>query len=77
MNGLALIAAAIMIGLSALGAAIGNSNLFARYIEGISRQPEVKDTTRTETFILFGLIEALPVIGIAFGLLVLLGVIGK
>ncbi|SFI66596.1 F0F1 ATP synthase subunit C [Thermoflavimicrobium dichotomicum] len=71
---MSIIAAGIMIGLAALGAAIGNSNLFAKYIEGIARQPEARGTLFGQTMILFGLIEALPIIGVAFGILVLLGV---
>lgn len=68
--------ACLMIGLAAFGAAIGNSNLFSKYIEGVARQPEVRGTLFGQTMILFGLIEALPIIGVALGILVLFGVIG-
>ncbi|SDY41721.1 F0F1 ATP synthase subunit C [Thermoactinomyces sp. DSM 45892] len=74
---MSILAASIMIGLAALGAAIGNSNLFAKYIEGIARQPEARGTLFGQTMILFGLIEALPIIGVAFGILVLFGIVGK
>lgn len=73
---MSILAAAIMIGFAALGAAIGNSNLFAKYIEGIARQPEARGTLFGQTMILFGLIEALPIIGVAFGILLLFKVIG-
>ncbi|MDQ0418391.1 MULTISPECIES: F0F1 ATP synthase subunit C [Thermoactinomycetaceae] len=73
---MSILAASIMIGLAALGAAIGNSNLFAKYIEGIARQPEARGTLFGQTMILFGLIEALPIIGVAFGILLLFKVIG-
>ncbi|WP_072335281.1 F0F1 ATP synthase subunit C [Thermoactinomyces sp. DSM 45891] len=71
-----LLAAAIMIGLAAFGAAIGNSNLFSKYIEGVARQPETRSTLFGQTMILFGLIEALPIIGVAMGILLLFNVIG-
>ncbi len=39
-----MLAAGIMIGFAALGAALGNSFLFSKYIEGITRQPETRGT---------------------------------
>ena len=39
---LGVIAAAIAIGLSALGAGIGNGLIVSRTIEGVARQPELK-----------------------------------
>lgn len=71
-----ILAGALMIGLGALAAGIGDSILFARYMEGISRQPEARGTLFGQTMILFGLIEALPIISIAFGILVLFGLVG-
>ncbi|SFX63248.1 F-type H+-transporting ATPase subunit c [Thermoactinomyces sp. DSM 45891] len=76
MEKMELLAAAIMIGLAAFGAAIGNSNLFSKYIEGVARQPETRSTLFGQTMILFGLIEALPIIGVAMGILLLFNVIG-
>ncbi len=70
-----ILGACIMIGLAALGAAIGNSNLFAKFVEGVARQPEVRGTLFGLTMVLFGLIEALPIIGTALGILVLFGII--
>jgi F-type H+-transporting ATPase subunit c len=70
-----ILGACIMIGLAAMGAAIGNSNLFAKFVEGVARQPEVRGTLFGLTMVLFGLIEALPIIGAALGILVLFGII--
>ncbi len=42
---LGVIAAAIAIGLSALGAGIGNGLIVSRTIEGVARQPELKRRT--------------------------------
>ena len=41
-----LIAAAVAIGLAALGAGIGNGLIVSRTVEGIARQPELKSTDR-------------------------------
>ena len=40
-SGLIYIAGALMMGLGALGAAIGIGNLGGKYMEGIARQPEL------------------------------------
>lgn len=63
------LAAAIAIGLGALGAGIGNGLIVGRTVEGISRQPELRGTLQTTMFIGIGLVEALPVISLVFALL--------
>lgn len=63
------LAAAIAIGLGAVGAGIGNGLIVGRTVEGISRQPELRGTLQTTMFIGIGLVEALPVIGLVFALL--------
>lgn len=68
------LAAGIMIAFGALGAGVGNGLLFSRYIEGISRNPEAQGTMFAQAIVVFALIEALPVISIAFGILAILGV---
>ena len=70
-NSLLYIAGGIMLGLGALGAAIGIGILGGRFIEGVARQPELIPTLRTQFFIVMGLVDALPVIAIAIGLYVL------
>ena len=67
-SGLIYIAGALMMGLGALGAAIGIGNLGGKYMEGIARQPELIPMLRTQMFIVLGLVDAVPMIsvGIAF-----------
>jgi F-type H+-transporting ATPase subunit c len=65
---LLIIAAAIMLGLGAVGAAIGIGVLGGRFLEGAARQPELIPMLRTQFFIVMGLTDALPVIAIAMGL---------
>ncbi|WP_442604327.1 F0F1 ATP synthase subunit C [Paenibacillus sp. KN14-4R] len=64
-----MIAAAIAIGLSALGAGIGNGLIVSKTVEGISRQPELKGALQTTMFIGVGLVEAIPIISVVFALL--------
>mgnify|MGYP001428488540 CR=1 FL=1 len=62
------IAAGLMLGLGALGAAIGIGVLGGRFLEGAARQPELIPMLRIQFFIVMGLTDALPVISIAMGL---------
>jgi F-type H+-transporting ATPase subunit c len=64
MGALALVAAAIVFGLGALGAGIGNGLIVGRALEGISRQPELRGVLQTTMFIGVGLVEAMPVVAL-------------
>lgn len=66
-----LIAAAIAIGLAALGAGIGNGLIVSRTVEGVARQPELKGQLQTIMFIGVALVEALPIIGVVIAFIVL------
>lgn len=46
-----VLAAAIAIGLAALGAGIGNGLIVSRTVEGIARQPEARGMLQTTMFI--------------------------
>ncbi len=54
-----LIAAAIAIGLSALGAGIGNGLIVSRTVEGVARQPEARGQLMGIMFIGVGLVEGI------------------
>lgn len=71
------LAGAVMMGLGALGAAIGIGVLGGRFLEGAARQPELIPMLRTQFFIVMGLVDALPVISIAIALYVLFAVVGR
>ena len=62
------IAGAIMMGLGALGAAIGIGVLGGRILEGAARQPELIPLLRGQFFLMMGLTDAVPMIavGVAF-----------
>ncbi len=65
---LVYIAAAIMIGLGGIGAAIGMGLLGGRLLESTARQPELAPMLQTKMFILAGLIDAVPIIGVGIAM---------
>ncbi|MEH7119523.1 F0F1 ATP synthase subunit C [Neobacillus vireti] len=66
-----ILAAAIAIGLSAIGAGIGNGLIVGRTVEGVARQPELRGMLQTTMFIGVALVEALPIIGVVIAFMVL------
>ena len=72
-NGLIAIGAALAIGLSAMGAGIGQGNTAASTVEAMARQPEIAGDLRTNMILGMGLIEALAI----YGLLIAFMLIGK
>ena len=69
MEELRLVAGALLTGLGALGAGIGIGTLTSKYIEALARQPELQGLLFGQLLIAMGLIDALPVISLAVGLL--------
>ena len=66
--GLVYIAAALMIGFGALGTAIGFGLLGGRLLEGTARQPELGPMLQGKMFLIAGLLDAVPMIGVGLGL---------
>ncbi len=64
-----VIAAGLLIGLGALGTAIGFALLGGKFLEGASRQPELANMLQTKMFLVAGLLDAVPIIGVAIALL--------
>lgn len=75
-NALLFIAGGLMLGLGALGAAIGIGVLGGRFLEGVARQPELIPMMRTQFFIVMGLVDAVPMIAVGISLYVLFAVAG-
>jgi F-type H+-transporting ATPase subunit c len=69
--GLKLIAVALLIGLGALGTAIGFGTLGGKFLESAARQPELAPSLQGKMFIVAGLIDAIAMIGVAIGLYML------
>ena len=74
--GLVYIAGAMMIGLGALGAAIGVGLLGGRFLEAAARQPELVPMLRTNCFLVAGLVDAVPMIAVGLAMYVLFAVAG-
>ena len=66
--GMTAIAVGIMLGLAAVGAAIGIGLMGGRFLEGVARQPEMANALQTKMFLLAGLIDAIPIIAVAIAL---------
>ncbi|KQL51563.1 MULTISPECIES: F0F1 ATP synthase subunit C [Bacillaceae] len=65
-----VLAAAVAIGLAAIGAGIGNGLIVGRTVEGIARQPEARGMLQTTMFIGIALVEAIPIIAVVIGFMV-------
>jgi len=63
-----VIAAGLLIGLGALGTAIGFALLGGKFLESSARQPELTPMLQTKMFIVAGLLDAVAMIGIGFAL---------
>ena len=68
------IAGAMLLGLGALGAAVGIGILGARFLEGVARQPELLPMLRTQFFIVMGLVDAVPMIGVGIAFYMLFAI---
>lgn len=69
--GLALIAVALLIGLGAAGTAVGFGILGGKLLEGSARQPEMAPMLQGKMFLIAGLLDAVPMIGVGIGMYVL------
>ena len=71
---LVIIAAAIMLGLGALGAAVGMGLLGGKLIEGTASQPELGPMLQGKMFLLAGMNDAVPAICVGIGMYLIFGV---
>ena len=65
------IAVAIIIGMGALGTAIGFGIMGGKFLESSARQPELVPQLQVKMFILAGLIDAISMIGVGIALYIL------
>ncbi|NBS11247.1 MAG: F0F1 ATP synthase subunit C [Gammaproteobacteria bacterium] len=66
--GMTVIGVAILIGMGALGTAIGFGILGGKFLEGAARQPEMVPMLQTKMFIVAGLLDAVTMIGVGLAL---------
>ena len=67
---------ALLLGLAGVGVGIGVGLLGARFLEGIARQPELLPMLRTQFFIVTGMLDDIPIIGVAIALYIMFAVVG-
>ena len=68
IQGMTAIAVALLIGLGALGTAIGFGILGGKFLEGSARQPEMVPMLQVKMFIVAGLLDAVTMIGVGIAL---------
>ncbi len=68
VEGFTVIAVGILIGLGALGTAIGFGLLGGKFLEGAARQPEMVPMLQVKMFIVAGLLDAVTMIGVGIAL---------
>ena len=71
VQGMTLVAVSILIGMGALGTAIGFGLLGGRFLEGSARQPEMVPMLQVKMVIVAGLLDAVTMIGVGIGLFLL------
>ncbi len=69
VQGMTVIAAAIIIGLAAIGTALGFAILGGKFLESAARQPEMIPVLQTKLFIIAGLLDAISMIGVGVAML--------
>lgn len=68
LQGMTVLAVAILIGLGAMGTAIGFGILGGKFLEGAARQPEMAPMLQVKMFIVAGLLDAVTMIGVGIAL---------
>ncbi len=71
VSGLTVIAVALILGLGALGTAIGFGILGGKFLEATARQPELAPMLQTKFFVIAGLLDAVSMIGVGISLLLI------
>lgn len=68
LQGMTALAVGIIIGLGALGTAIGFGLLGGKFLEGSARQPEMIPQLQVKMFVVAGLLDAITMIGVGIAL---------
>ncbi|AWN72880.1 F0F1 ATP synthase subunit C [Legionella anisa] len=68
IQSMTVLAVALLIGLGALGTAIGFGLLGGKFLEGSARQPEMVPMLQVKMFIVAGLLDAVTMIGVGIAL---------
>lgn len=68
VQGMTAVAVGIVLGMGALGTAIGFGLLGGKFLEGAARQPEITPMLQVKMFIVAGLLDAVTMIGVGLAL---------
>ena len=68
VQGLTAIAVGLVLGMGALGTAVGFGLLGGKFLEGAARQPEMVPMLQVKMFIVAGLLDAVTMIGVGLAL---------
>ncbi len=68
IQGLTAVAVGLVLGMGALGTAIGFGLLGGKFLEGAARQPEMVPMLQVKMFIVAGLLDAVTMIGVGMAL---------
>ena len=68
LESMTVIAASLLIGLGALGTAIGFGMLGGKFLEGCARQPELAPMLQVKMFVVAALLDSVTMIGVGIAL---------
>jgi F-type H+-transporting ATPase subunit c len=68
VQGMTAIAVGLVLGMGALGTAIGFGLLGGKFLEGAARQPEMVPMLQVKLFVVAGLLDAVTMIGVGLAL---------
>jgi len=69
VQSMTVLSVAIIIGLAAIGTALGFAILGGKFLEASARQPELMPQLQTKLFVIAGLLDAISMIGVGVALL--------
>ena len=69
VQSMTVLAVAIIVGLGAIGTALGFAILGGKFLEASARQPELMPQLQTKLFVIAGLLDAISRIGVGVALL--------
>ena len=73
LDAMTLLSVAILIGAAAIGSATGVGGVGAKLIEATARQPSEAALLQNKAFLMAGMLDAIPILSVAMGLLILFG----
>lgn len=70
-NSMTMLSVSILISGTAIGSALGVASVGSKLIESVARQPNEAASLQNKAFVMAGMLDALPILAVAIGLLLL------